>query len=357
MPDTPEISAILTTHNRASLLPRVLDGLVAQTLAPARFEVIAVDDGSSDETPAVLSAYATRLPLRIAHQPPSGLAAAKNRGIAMCRSAIVVFLDDDDIADPDLLMVHLETHARHPDPNVAVLGRTDLDPAIAGLPLMRHVTGAGGQLFSYAGMQPGQWLSFREFWGGRSSCKRDLLMAWGVFNPVFRFGCEDIELAWRLHAAAGLRVLYEPAARTRMIRAISFDDFCRRAIRQGRSQWAFALLHDTPAVQDYCEIDRSLALWPQVKGDVAAILRWAKGLDQMMINRGASAAPLPVEVQAELDAAYDQAFFLCRVKGVADASSLSAAALPAIPPYGRSSAIKRPRPLSAPVSARWPRCA
>jgi len=330
MSDAPEIAAILTTRDRAHLLPRVLDGLVGQSLARDRFEVIAIDDGSTDETPAVLAAYQDRLPLRIVSQAPSGLAAAKNLGIFMSRAPVLVFMDDDDLADPDLLVSHLALHLRHREARIAVLGCTDLDPAIGGLPLMRHVTSTGCQLFSYGSMQPYQRLSFREFWGGRSSCKRSLLIEHGVFNSAFRFGCEDIELAWRLDAV-GLQVIYEPAARSTMIRALTFADFCRRSIRQGRSQWLFASLHAAPEVRAYCEIDRALAVWPKVRADFAAILRRAEALDRMMLRRGPEAPALSAASQAELDEAYAQAFFLCRAKGIADAASLPLAPRPAAP--------------------------
>jgi GT2 family glycosyltransferase len=321
LPDAPEICAILTTYNRAHLLPRVLEGLEAQRLTKDRFEIVVIDDGSTDESRAVLQAWAGRLPMRILHQAQSGLAAAKNMGIFLSRAPLLVFLDDDDVADRNLLVGHLAAHLRNPDFNVAVLGHTDLTAEVAALPVMQHVTGAGGQLFSHGWMKPGEMLSFREFWGGRSSCKRSLLIDHGVFNPIFRFGCEDIELAWRL-SSVGLRVLYEPSARATMIRGLTFQDFCRRAGRQGRSQWAFAQLHGTQAVRDYCEIDRALSIWPRTGHDFAAILRWAEGLDRMMLARGPHAPPLSGASQAELDEAYSTAFFLCRAKGIADAASL-----------------------------------
>jgi glycosyltransferase involved in cell wall biosynthesis len=322
MSETPELSAILTTHNRAHLLPHVLDGLATQRLGHDRFEVVVIDDGSVDHTQAVLESFKNRLPLRVFRQQQSGLAAAKNMGIFLSRAPILLFLDDDDVADPDLLIAHLGAHICHRDPAIAVLGHTLLDPKVADLPLMRHVTGAGGQLFSQGWMRPGEMLTFREFWGGRSSCKRALLTEFGVFNPVFRFGCEDIELGWRLHQQANLRVLYEPAARTRMIRALSFDDFCRRSHRQGRSQWVFAQLHPVPTVRDYCEIEAVHALWPQLRMDFGSVIRHARALDQMLLRAGPQAPPLTEETRADLDAAYANAFRLCRLKGLADAASL-----------------------------------
>lgn len=328
MSDLPEISAILTTHNRAHLLPRVLEGFRAQRLSPDRYELLVVDDGSSDGTAAVLEAYRGRLPMRVVRQMPAGLAAAKNLGIFMSRSPILLFLDDDDVPSPSLLMGHLSGHLHHRERGAVILGQTTLAPEIAGLPLMRHVTGAGGQLFSQAWMQSGQRLSFREFWGGRSSAKRALLVECGVFNPIFRFGCEDVELAWRLERRHGLTVIYEPAALTTMIRGLSFADFCHRSIRQGRSQWTFACLHPNEDVRAYCEIDQALAAWSAAATDFAAVLRRAAALDRMMLMRGPRGPSLTEQSQVELDAAYREAFFLCRAKGIADAAHLPAPARP-----------------------------
>ncbi|EGO97026.1 glycosyltransferase family 2 protein [Acidiphilium sp. PM] len=321
---TPEISALLTTHNRAHLLPRVLEGLERQSLAPSRFEVVVVDDGSADATPQVLAAWQNRLPLRVFRQNQAGLAAAKNLGVFAAQGPILVFLDDDDVAEQDLLAVHLAVHLAAPEQTVAVLGNTTLAPEIAAVPVMRHVTEVGCQLFSYGWMQPGQVLDHTAFWGGRSSCKRSLLVRHGVFHPDFHFGCEDIELGWRL-ARQGLRVIYEPRARSVMIRALTFDQFCARSYRQGRSQHRFARLHDDPKVRAYCEIDASENAWAERRQGYAAHLRWTRKLDRLAAARQAAGLPAHPLLQQTLDEAYREAFFLSRAKGVADAAALTPA--------------------------------
>jgi GT2 family glycosyltransferase len=318
----PEISGLLTTYNRANLLPRVLEGLASQSLDPTRFEVIAVDDGSTDETQQVLDAWRDRLPLRVFRQNHAGLAAAKNLGVFAAQSPLLVFLDDDDVAEPDLLVAHLAVHLAKPDLAVAVLGRTTLAPEIARIPVMRHVTEVGCQLFSYGWMQPEQVLDHTAFWGGRSSCKRGLLVRHGVFNPEFRFGCEDIELGWRL-AAQGLRVIYEPRAHTVMIRAITFDQFCARSYRQGRSQNRFAAMHPDSRVRAYCEIDAAESAWAQTRLGYAAHLRWTRKLDQLALIRQAAGLPSHPVLQETLDGAYREAFFLSRAKGIVEASALA----------------------------------
>jgi glycosyltransferase involved in cell wall biosynthesis len=317
-----EISALLTTRNRAHMLPRVLSALQRQTLPPSRFEILVVDDGSSDDTPAVLQGYADKLPLRVLRQRHSGLAEAKNLGVFAARSPIIIFLDDDDVADPNLITAHLAMHIAHPHSGIAVLGHTRLAPDVVRLPVMRHVTEVGYQLFSYDLLRPGQILGYTEFWGGRSSCKRELLLRHGAFNPMFRFGYEDIECAWRL-APHGLQVIYEPDALSTMIRAISFDDFCTRSYRQGRSQFQFATLHPTPTVRDYCEIDVSLAAWDTYWRDYAVILRRTRALDRLANIRLEGGFSISILFQKRLDAAYRHAFFLSRAKGVADAMALA----------------------------------
>jgi glycosyltransferase involved in cell wall biosynthesis len=76
-----EISALLTTRNRAHMLPRVLSALQRQTLPPSRFEILVVDDGSTDATSAVLQRYADKLPLRVFR---SGTAGLPRRRISEC---------------------------------------------------------------------------------------------------------------------------------------------------------------------------------------------------------------------------------------------------------------------------------
>jgi glycosyltransferase involved in cell wall biosynthesis len=326
---TAAISALLTTHNRAHLLPRVLEGLEKQTLPQDLFEVIVIDE-SSDETPALLAAYAGRLHMRVFRQDGGGLAAAKNLGIFAATSPILVFLDDDDVLEPGALAAHLAAHKANPDLAVAVLAHTSLAPDVARSPLMRHVTEVGGQLFSYKWVRPGERMDYRGFWGGRSSCKREFLLKWGVFNPAFRFGYEDIELGWRLRPH-GLNVIYEPSASARMIRSIPFDDFCRRSYAQGRAQFRFSQLHPDEPVREYCEIDNATFEWVKNWRDYASILRSTRELDEQASALVEAGRELPAEFQGRLDKAYFRAFALTRVKGVADAIALAETKPPSRP--------------------------
>ena len=89
---TPTISVVIPVRDGARYLGEALDSVLAQL--PPGSEVIAVDDGSTDTTSAVLATYGPEV--RTVHQPPSGLGTALNRGIAEARGTLVAFCDADD---------------------------------------------------------------------------------------------------------------------------------------------------------------------------------------------------------------------------------------------------------------------
>src|SRR5262245_34490850 len=126
-PPGPELGVVVCTYNRAGLLAGTLESLRRQSLDRRAFEVIVVDDGSTDGTAGVVAEYASALPIRAVTQRHGGLGSAKNHGLFVTEAPIVFFMDDDDLADPDLLAQHLDAHHQHPSPSVAVLGYTALD--------------------------------------------------------------------------------------------------------------------------------------------------------------------------------------------------------------------------------------
>jgi glycosyltransferase involved in cell wall biosynthesis len=311
------LSALVCTFNRAELLRGTLESLCGQTLPRDLFEVVVVDDGSRDRTRDVIAEFSSRLPLVSSFQRNAGLASARNHALYLSSGEISLLVDDDDLAEPGLLQRHLEAHRRHPAPHVAVLGHTRLAPVLAGDPLMHFVTEVGGFLFSYPTVQQGVELDFSHFWGGRSSCKRAFLMEHGVFNPVFRFGCEDIELAFRL-SRQGFKVVYEPSAISVMVRGIDFDGFCRRLFRQGQSNQVFSRLHPDAVVQAWTEVDGALERWRKLEPRYPSLLRSGHHLDRLARLRAeAGLAPEALDLHL-LHAAYWTAFRASKLKGIAE---------------------------------------
>ncbi len=276
----PLLSAIVCSYDRAALLGGMLESLCGQTLPRDAFEVVLVDDGSTDGTGEVARAFEARLPLRYVHQENAGLAAARNRGVSLARGEVLLFLDDDDLADPGLLEAHVATHRRHPAKEIGVLGHTRLTRELAADPLMHFVTQVGCFLFSYPEIKDGDVLDFTHFWGGRSSCKRAMLLEHGLFDPVFRFGCEDIELAFRL-SRHGFKVVYDAGAVSTMVRRLGFDEFCRRTELQGRSNLVFSRLHPDEVVQRWTGVAGAAEAWRRVGPVYELLKRSGRELDRI----------------------------------------------------------------------------
>ena len=97
----PRVSVIIPAYNRADLIEETLDSVFAQTYRD--YEIIVVDDGSTDDTRAVLAPLAAAGKLRYTYQENAGLPAARNTGIRMAAGQYVAFLDSDDLFTPDKL--------------------------------------------------------------------------------------------------------------------------------------------------------------------------------------------------------------------------------------------------------------
>lgn len=93
-PQSPKVSAIITTYNRASLLPRAVNSVLSQTLED--YEVIIVDDASSDDTQQVIAGFNDPRIRSFRHEVNRGQSAAFNTAITQARGEYITFLDDDD---------------------------------------------------------------------------------------------------------------------------------------------------------------------------------------------------------------------------------------------------------------------
>ena len=312
------LSVILCTYNRSSLLQMSLASLVDQTLDKDSFEVIVIDDGSSDTTREVVNSFAGRLPLRYFYQNNAGLAAAKNHGIYAAKGRILFFFDDDDIATPRLLEEHLRSHQKYADESYAVLNYTTWSPRLKVTPLMKFITEVGCFQFSYPNIQPGSVLDYKYFWGGRSSCKRSFLIEHGVFNPIFRFICEDIELGHRL-SHQGLKVVYNATAVTYMVREVLLEDFYQRLLRQGRSQYYFSTMHRDPQVAEWCEVVGADEKWRIIQPVYDAMVKSTHDLEKITHQKLLHGLEFDSTTQRLLYQAYWWTFRATKIKGIMEA--------------------------------------
>src|SRR6185503_19644585 len=110
------VSVVIPTYNRKAQLVECLAALERQTVLPQEFEVVIVDDGSTDGTEAALRERTFPFQLQYHRQSNQGPGTARNFGIAVAQGELVLFIGDDIFADPRLLEAHLVAHATRPDP-------------------------------------------------------------------------------------------------------------------------------------------------------------------------------------------------------------------------------------------------
>lgn len=115
------VSVIIPTHNRADLVSEAVASVLAQSFRD--FELIVVDDGSSDDTVEALAPYVSRLRL-LRRESRGGVSAARNMGIAAARGEWLAFLDSDDLWRPEKLVRQMAYLAAHPDMLLCQTGET-----------------------------------------------------------------------------------------------------------------------------------------------------------------------------------------------------------------------------------------
>lgn len=109
------LTLAICTYNRAGQLRSALASLAACIQPADRWELIVVDNNSTDDTPEVVAEFAGRLPIRRIFEAIQGLSVARNRALAECRSDVLLFTDDDLRFDRDWLRCYEAAFAAHPE--------------------------------------------------------------------------------------------------------------------------------------------------------------------------------------------------------------------------------------------------
>lgn len=219
------ISVVFPTRNRAALLSAALDSLTRQTLPVDRFEVLVVDNGSTDATPEVAQAFQERLGnLRYFLAPRPGLHVGRHRGMQEARGDVLVFADDDIEALPTWLAA-IETVFS--DSQVAMAGGNNLplflQPPPAWLQAMwDQATVPGGRALpplSLLELRDGQ-LQFSPYhvFGCNFAIRKSVLQAAGGFHPdgvprdLIRFRGDGETHVSQFVLDSGLKCVFDPAA-------------------------------------------------------------------------------------------------------------------------------------------------
>lgn len=202
MPDfTPTVSVVVPVYNGAEVIGACIESLLQQNYPPTAYEVIVVENGSTDETTRLAQFY----PVLLCHSPARGPAAARNLGIANSQAEIVAFTDADCLADPVWLAELVKPYA-HPDTG-----------------------GVGGSIHPYRGSQRNPVELFSEahspltnYWSGsgeylphlytaNASYRREIVNRAGGFNPAL-LTAEDVDLSWRVQLQTASKLSFASQA-------------------------------------------------------------------------------------------------------------------------------------------------
>jgi GT2 family glycosyltransferase len=193
----PSVSVVVCTYNDAATLPACLDGLAEQTYPD--YEVIVVNDGSTDQTGDI----ARRYDVRLIETENRGLGRARNTGLASARGEIVAFVDGDARPDPEWLSFLVAHFERGED---AAVGGPNLPWPDASPAAQAAATAPGGPTHVLLSDEEAEHIP-----GCNMAFRREVFEEIGGFDPQFRTAGDDVDVCWRLREH-GFRIGFSNAA-------------------------------------------------------------------------------------------------------------------------------------------------
>ena len=217
----PRFSVVVALHNAGRTLRECLESL--RRLDYPDYEVIVVNDGSTDDSPSIMEEF----PFRCVTTPNQGISAARNVGLGLSTGDIVAYIDSDAFADPDWLTNLAATYL---ESDVAGVGGPNIVPREDGWKAHCVYRAPGGptQVMlddQFAEHIPGCNMSFRKA----------ALDAIGGFDPIFRKAADDVDVCWRL-LDRGQRLGFSPSAIVWHHRRPSVRAFWRQQVGYGESE-------------------------------------------------------------------------------------------------------------------------
>ena len=217
----PRVSVVVCTYNGSRTIRDCLEGLAR--LDYPNYEVIVVDDGSSDATPAIAAQYACRL-IRTENR---GLSSARNTGLAAATGDLIAYLDDDAYPDPHWLSYLAATFL---STSHAAVGGPNIAPPADGLVAACVARAPGGPVHVLLTDRDAEHIP-----GCNMAFRRACLEAIGGFDPQFRVAGDDVDVCWRLQQR-GWTLGFSPAAMVWHHRRNSVGAYWKQQISYGRAE-------------------------------------------------------------------------------------------------------------------------
>ena len=242
-----QYSIIVPTYNRHKNLLQLLESLVAQTFAPSEYEIIIIDDGSTDATKATVTEFQSkysRNTIRYFFQNNSGPAIARNKGIKESKGSTIFFTDDDCIVPHNWMETLLEGFKRHHEV-VGVGGWTnspgeELKKSATARYYERSELQGGYEVISN---NPMRCFSVSVLNTANIAYKKEILEKVGGFNPQFYWpGSEDTDLAFRI-MLSNQYLLYIPFNVIHS-KAMSLFSFLKVHFKRGANGYFLRKIHN-----------------------------------------------------------------------------------------------------------------
>ena len=199
---SPAVSILTPAYNSAKFIRQTLESALRQTFTD--FEMIVVDDGSTDDTRRVVESYAAADDrIRLISQSNGGIAAARNRAMSMARGRLFALLDSDDVWLPCYLADQLDIMARHPDIAVLSANAINFGGAFNGTPLL--ATRPRGRIRQVSLLE---LVTVEDSLCILSIFRKEVVDAIGGFDATLRRS-EDYDL-WLRAAVNGYRIAVNP---------------------------------------------------------------------------------------------------------------------------------------------------
>ncbi len=294
VPSFDGISVIVPTYNRIEKLLKVLGSLETQSLDKTLFEVIVVDDGSTDSTETDLRTFMAKTALHMKYfkQANKKQGAARNLGLRHAKMPLIVFIGDDIVPSQNFLKEHLSFHQKsNREGKNSLIGYTTWPEDIRTTPFMKYINEYGYQ-FGYSLIDGNGPLPFNFFYTSNISIPKALLDA---LEPVFdedfeTYGWEDAELGYRLEKS-GMQLFYNPEALAYHEHPMNIVSFRQRQYNVGRASRVFLKRH--PELSDFLGDRKHLKKWAWLDRRLSAVGKAMNLADWMML-------PLPRRLYAML---------------------------------------------------------